>query len=163
MILRFVCFFILSFATGKIFVNKAVYFSVQQQSTLSKLSPADVEVSAISFRSIVFDSRSKIFLIKVFVTIKNNADIKSPKTELEAYTKSPASGGVWKGLNSLQNVPVIEPGKTYSAEYTFKGSLSTIGSVAFDFFLKIDPKGLIAELDEINNSSKSIVINPRAY
>ena len=60
-------------------------------------------------------------------------------------------------------VNAIDPGKIFSAVYSFYGSVLTIGEVPFDFRVRTDSGNFVTESDETNNYSSAIIINPRAH
>lgn len=128
---------------------------------LKPLQPADLTVSGITFVSIVHNPDTKTYLVKVIVTTRNNGQLKSVKTQLAAFTKTPSGGGSWTVMGEAGNVNAIDPGRTYSAVYSFKGSSLTIGGVPFDFRVRTDSGNFVTESDETNNYSSAIIINPR--
>ncbi|MEO5945241.1 MAG: CARDB domain-containing protein [Chitinophagaceae bacterium] len=127
------------------------------------LVPADLVITNLTFVSIVFNVEAKTYVVKVIATIRNNGGVQSNKTQLQAYTKTPAGSGSWKIMGGKVNMPVLDPNKTYSSVYSFKGSVVEIGSVLFDFRLRVDPSGLVTESNVSNNYSDILVINPRAH
>lgn len=127
------------------------------------LVPADLVITNLTFVSIVFDVDAKTYVVKVIATIRNNGGVQSNKTMLQAYTKTPAGSGSWKVMGGKVNMPVLDPAKTYSSVYSFKGSVLDIGSVLFDFRLRVDPDGLVVESNVSNNYSSILEINPRAH
>lgn len=127
------------------------------------LAPADLIITNLTFVSIVFNADTKTYVVKVIATIKNTGPVQSYKTQIQAHTKTPSGGGSWKVMVGKENVPAINPGKTFSSVYSFKGSLLDIGSVHFDFRLKVDPGEFVTESDETNNYSSILIIDPRAH
>lgn len=127
------------------------------------LPAADLVITEISFVSLYFDVTSKTYLVKVVAVIRNNGKFASGKTQLEAQTKPSEGSGSWKVMGNNVNIPAISSGSNYKSEFSFKGSILLVGTATFDFRLKVDPRTVVAESDETNNFSKSIVINPRAY
>lgn len=125
--------------------------------------PADLSVNEISFISIYFDVNKMTYLVKVAVTIRNEGTLTSEKTKIGAYTKSADSPGSWKIMGTAINIPAISPGGSYKSEFSFKESILSVGTVSFDFRIKVDPGNSVTESDKMNNYSKSILINPRAY
>lgn len=130
---------------------------------LKPLQPADLTVSGITFVSIVHNTETKTYLVKVIVTTRNTGELKSVKTQLQAFTKTPSGAGSWAMIGEAGNVSAIDPGRTYSAVYTFKGSSLTIGGVPFDFRVRTDSGNFVTESDETNNYSSAIIINPRTH
>ncbi len=124
------------------------------------LAPVDLSISGITFVSCVHNASTKTYLVKVIVTTRNNGGIKSAKTILDAYSKTPAGGGSWTVVGEGGNVSAIDPGGVYSAVYSFKGSALTMGGVPFDFRVKTDSRNLLTESDETNNFSATLVVNP---
>ncbi|MBK7289070.1 MAG: hypothetical protein IPI78_01810 [Chitinophagaceae bacterium] len=127
------------------------------------LVPADLVITNLTFVSIVFNVDAKTYVVKVIATIRNNGGVQSNKTMLQAYTKTPSGSGSWKIMGGKVNMPVLDPAKTYSSVYSFKGSVVEIGSVLFDFRLRVDPDGLVVESNASNNYSSILEINPRAH
>lgn len=127
------------------------------------LAPADLSITNLTFVSIVFNADTKTYIVKVIATIKNNGEIQSLKTQVQAYTKTPSGSGSWNVMGEKGNVLAIDPGKSFSSVYSFKGSALDIGTVQFDFRLKVDPGEIVTESDETNNYSAVLVINPRAH
>jgi|CXWL01.1.fsa_nt_gi hypothetical protein len=130
---------------------------------LKPLQPADLTVSGITFVSIVHNTDTKTYLVKVIVATRNTGELKSVKTRLQAFTKTPSGAGSWTVMGEAGNVNAIDPGRTYSAVYSFKGSSLTIGGVPFDFRVRTDSGNFVTESDEINNYSSAIIINPRRH
>lgn len=130
---------------------------------LQPLAPADLLVTVITFVSIVHNAATKTYVVKVIVTTRNNGGLKSAKTQLTAHTKTPSGAGSWTVMGEAVNVSAIDPGKIYSAVYSFKGNALVIGGVPFDFRVKTDSGNFVAESDETNNYSATIVINPGAH
>ena len=130
--------------------------------TLQPLNPADLIVTGITFVSFVHNAATKTYVVKVIVTTRNNGALKSARTQLSASTKTPVGAGSWTVMGT-GNVNAIDPGRTYSAVYSFKGNALTIGVVPFDFRVKTDSGNLVVESDETNNHSATIVINPRSH
>ena len=128
---------------------------------LQPLAPADLIVSGFTFVSCVFNSDTKTYLVKAIVTTRNNGGLKSDKTMLQAYSKTPVGGGAWTVVGEGGNVPSIDPGHTYSAVYSFKGSAITLGGVPFDCRVKTDSGNFVTESNETNNFSSTLVVNPR--
>lgn len=131
--------------------------------TLKPLNPADLTVTGLTFVSFVHDAATKTYIVKVIVTTRNNGALKSAKTQLEAYTKTPSGTGSWAVMGEAGNVNAIDAGRVYSAVYSFKGNALTIGGVPFDFRVKTDPGNFVVESDETNNHSETIIINPRSH
>ena len=131
--------------------------------TLQPLNPADLIVTGITFVSFVHNAATKTYVVKVIVTTRNNGALKSGKTQLSATIQTPVGAGSWKVMGAVGNVNAIDPGRTYSAVYSFKGNALTIGVVPFDFRVKTDSGNLVVESDETNNHSATIVINPRSH
>ncbi len=127
------------------------------------LAPADLTATGITFVSIVLNNDTKIYVVKVIVTTRNNGEMRSAKTQLRAYSKTPSGAGSWTVIGDPGNVDAIDPGRSYSSVYSFKGSALVIGGVPFDFRVKTDSGNLVTESDETNNFSATIVINPRAH
>lgn len=129
--------------------------------TLKPLAPPDLIVTVITFVSIVLNPDTKKYTIRIIATTKNNGQVQSAKTQLEAYTKK--TSGSWTLMGSAGNVRFIDPGKIYSAVYTFTGSALAIGSSPFEFRVKTDSGNFVAESDETNNYSETIVITPSRH
>lgn len=128
---------------------------------IKPLNPPDLTVTGITFVSIELTPQ-KYYIIKVIATTKNNGQLKSVKTQLQGYFKTPSGGGTWKECGSAGNVSSIDPGKTYSAVYTFKASALEVGGIPFDFRVKTDSGNFVAETDETNNFSEVIIVSPRS-
>lgn len=125
---------------------------------LKPLAPPDLIVTVITFVSIVFNADTKKYTIRIIATTKNKGQVQSAKTQLQAYTKK--TSGSWIVMGSAGNVKIIDPGKIYSAVYIFEGIELPIGREPFEFRVKTDSGNFIAESDETNNYSETIVITP---
>ena len=130
---------------------------------LKPLKPADLTVTGITFVSFVHNAAAKTYVVKIIVTTRNNGELKSAKTQLSASTKTPVGAGSWTVMGEAGNVNAIDPGRTYSAVYSFKANALTIGGVSFDFRVKTDSGNFVVESDETNNHSETIVINPGSH
>lgn len=130
---------------------------------IQPLAPADLTVTGIIFVSFVHNVATKTYIVKVIVTTRNSGGLKSAKTQLTADTKTPSGSGSWRAMGEPGNVSGIDPGRTYSAVYSFKGNALVIGGVPFGFRVKTDSGNFVAESNETNNFSETIVINPRAH
>lgn len=124
---------------------------------------ANLVVTEISFVSIYFDVSSKTYLVKVIIAIRNTGTEASGKTQVEAYTKPSNGQGLWKTMGDVVNIPVINPGNSFKSEFSFKENILSVGTISFDFRVKVDPRNKLVELDKTNNYSNNILINPRAY
>lgn len=135
--------------------------SAMTQTTVS--ASADLVITEISFVSIYFDVNSRTYLVKVAAVIRNKGKFASGGTQLEAQTKPSEGSGSWKVMGNNVNIPALNSGSSFKSEFSFKESVLSVGTVSFDFRVRIDPRSVVAESDKTNNYSKSILINPRAY
>ena len=130
---------------------------------IQPLKPADLLVTGITFVSIIHNTATKTYVVKVIVTIRNDGQLRSAKTQLQGNYKTPTGGGSWRVMGEAGNIPSIDPGKHYSAVYSFKESALEVGGVHFDFRIKADSGNFVTESDETNNFSEIIIIDPKSH
>lgn len=127
---------------------------------IQPLQPADLIVSGITLVSAVLNPDTKMYVVKVIVTTKNIGLQQAVKTQLSGFIQKPSVGS-WKLMSDPGNVKYIDPGKTYSAVYSFSKSSLEMGVGPFEFRAKTDSGNFVTEADEENNFSETISINPR--
>lgn len=123
------------------------------------LAAPDLFVTNISFVSLTRDG--DFANVKVSVTIKNAGGLAVTNTKLRGEYAG-ASAGIpdgWKRITTLLNVAPIDPGKSVTAEYTYRiqGSITT---KRFAVKVFVDASSTITEANESNNYSRDILITP---
>lgn len=125
------------------------------------LSKPDLLATVINFVSL---TREGDFAnVKIAVTIKNAGGIRVSNTKLRgenAWARDGRPAG-WKRMNESLNVAPIDPGKSLTAEYTFRVDGFTAAK-KFAIKVFVDATGVVTEANEANNYSAILIISPPA-
>ncbi|MBI1781392.1 MAG: hypothetical protein HYR66_08480 [Sphingobacteriales bacterium] len=127
--------------------------------TLTVVLPADLTITNITLSRAMFSADLKQWLIKVFVTVKNNGGVITPQTFIKPVIQKTGSTE-WKYIGSTDLFPAVKPGESITREYTFPDKQKIISPRdSFSFKLIIDSDNTIKEGNENNNESSAILIS----
>jgi hypothetical protein len=131
---------------------------VTQQPTLATVKKADLQITGFQVLSKFVKDSSKVLVMKVKVTIKNNGQTDAGVSLVGASFQNNVPGSAWQNFGTPSNFPQVKAGQTISYDCTFRILIGLIKTKLFNFRLKADASNLVAELNEDNNSSTGILI-----
>lgn len=126
---------------------------------IPKLTPPDLEVTAIRLVRSELNSSTKLHTITLSVSIKNNGQVTAPASMLKGFSQNVTrSDSPWSGFGEPVSAAAINGGSTLTAEYVFHESPRVISTSSFKFKVVADTGNTIAESNETNNTSSIINI-----
>jgi subtilase family serine protease len=135
--------------------------SLPSPKNLKVLQPADLSITNLQLTEAKFDGNLKAWTVKVSVTIKNSGQLVAPKFIIKAMAQktTPATSG-WKDFGYTIAFIPLKPGESATKEFLFIDRDKIMGSApSFNFKLLSDIRNEVAESNENNNSSVSILIS----